>query len=55
MEYPEFPNAADYTSIGDILVGKSSKSVKIRGWVYRTRSSVKLAFVVVRDSTVVIQ
>ena len=55
MEYPEFPNADDYTSIRDVLSGKSAKSVKIRGWIYRTRSSGKLAFVVVRDSTGVIQ
>ena len=55
MEYPEFPSDAGYTSIRDVLSGKSGKSVKIRGWVYRTRSSGKLAFVVVRDSTGVIQ
>ena len=55
MEYPEFPDDAGYTSIRDVLSGKSGKSVKIRGWIYRTRSSGKLAFVVVRDSTGVIQ
>ena len=55
MEYPEFPSDAGYTSIRDVLSGKSGKSVKIRGWIYRTRSSGKLAFVVVRDSTGVIQ
>ncbi len=31
------------------------ESVEIRGWIYRTRSSGSLAFVVVRDSTGVIQ
>ena len=55
MEYPEFPDDAGYTLIRDVLSGKSGKSVKIRGWIYRTRSSGKLAFVVVRDSTGVIQ
>jgi asparaginyl-tRNA synthetase len=37
------------------LKGQSKKPVKIRGWIYRTRSSGKLAFVVVRDSTGVVQ
>ena len=55
MDYPEFPNSGEYTPINDILAGKSKTSVKIRGWIYRTRSSGKLAFVVVRDSTGVIQ
>ena len=55
MEYPEFPDDAGYTSIRDVLSGKSGKPVKIRGWIYRTRSSGKLAFIVVRDSTGVIQ
>ena len=55
MEYPEFPNSDEYTPISDILKDKSKKSVKIRGWIYRTRSSGKLAFVVVRDSTGVVQ
>ncbi len=43
------------TPIGDILDGKAAGNVKIRGWIYRSRSSGKLAFVVVRDSTGVIQ
>ena len=55
MEYPEFPNSDEYTPINEILQGKAGDSVRIRGWIYRTRSSGKLAFVVVRDSTGVIQ
>ena len=55
MEYPEFPDGVDYALIRDVLTGKTEKSVKIRGWIYRTRSSGNLAFVVVRDSTGVIQ
>jgi asparaginyl-tRNA synthetase len=55
MDYPEFPNSNEYTPIRDILKGQSKKPVKIRGWIYRTRSSGKLAFVVVRDSTGVVQ
>ena len=55
MEYPEFPNTDEYTSINEILQGKASGSVRIRGWIYRTRSSGKLAFVVIRDSTGIIQ
>ncbi len=55
MDYPEFPDEGEYTPITDILQGKSSKSVKVRGWIYRTRSSGKLAFVVVRDSTGIVQ
>ncbi|MEE9116622.1 MAG: OB-fold nucleic acid binding domain-containing protein, partial [Thermoplasmata archaeon] len=31
------------------------KEVEIKGWIYRTRSSGSLVFVVVRDSTGVIQ
>ena len=55
MEYPEFPNSEEYTPIQEILQGKAKDSVRIRGWIYRTRSSGKLAFVVVRDSTGIIQ
>jgi len=55
MEYPEFPDDINFNSIRDILSGKSDKQVKVRGWIYRTRSSGKLAFVVVRDSTGIIQ
>jgi len=55
MEYPEFPNSKEYTPINEILQGKATDTIRIRGWIYRTRSSGKLAFVVVRDSTGVIQ
>ncbi|MEM0155987.1 MAG: asparagine--tRNA ligase [Thermoplasmataceae archaeon] len=42
--------------IGDILSsGFVGKTVSVRGWVYRTRSSGKIAFVVLRDSSGIIQ
>ncbi|NUN11561.1 asparagine--tRNA ligase [Candidatus Micrarchaeota archaeon] len=42
--------------IAEVLEGKhEGKKVKIRGWIYRTRSSGGLAFVVVRDSSGIIQ
>ncbi|MDP2717874.1 MAG: asparagine--tRNA ligase, partial [Candidatus Micrarchaeota archaeon] len=44
-----------FTPIADILDGKADGNVKIRGWIYRSRSSGKLSFVVVRDSTGIIQ
>ena len=55
MEYPEFPSSNEYTPINEILQGKAEEAVKVRGWIYRTRSSGKLAFIVVRDSTGIIQ
>ena len=55
MKYPEFPDKSEYTAISEILQGQSENPVKIRGWIYRTRSSGKLAFIVVRDSTGIIQ
>lgn len=40
----------------DILAGEhTGQTVQVRGWVYRTRSSGGLAFVVVRDATGVVQ
>jgi len=48
--------AADFVQIGSILSGlHSGKSVKIRGWVHRSRTSGGLCFLVVRDSSGVIQ
>jgi asparaginyl-tRNA synthetase len=45
-----------FTKISDILKKDlSGKSIKIRGWVYRQRSTGNLAFVIVRDSTGIIQ
>ncbi|MDE1798382.1 MAG: asparagine--tRNA ligase, partial [Candidatus Micrarchaeota archaeon] len=45
-----------FAPISDIIAGKhEGKSVKIRGWVYRSRSSGGLAFVVMRDATGVLQ
>ena len=42
----------EYVNIADILSGRSTgKTVKIRGWIYRTRSSGRLVFLVVRDRT----
>jgi len=46
-----------FVPIGDILKGgvNGNLAVKIRGWVHRSRTSGGLAFLVVRDSTGVIQ
>ena len=55
MKYPEFPNHDDFTAISKVLAGKCEGEVTVRGWIYRTRSSGKLAFIVVRDSTGSIQ
>ena len=46
----------DFTKIGSILSGsQNNNKVKIRGWVHRSRTSGGLAFLVIRDSTGVIQ
>jgi len=43
-------------SIGDILKGRHvGETVALRGWIYRTRTVGGKAFVVVRDSTGIIQ
>ena len=55
MKYPEFPDDVIYSPIIEILSGQVKDNVKLRGWIYRTRSSGKLAFVVIRDSTGIIQ
>jgi asparaginyl-tRNA synthetase len=45
-----------FTPIKDISAGKhENQEVNIRGWIYRTRSSGKLAFITVRDSSGIIQ
>ena len=48
--------STDYSPIASILQGEhTAKNVKIRGWVHRSRTSGGLCFLVVRDSTGVIQ
>lgn len=44
-----------YEKIRDALKKKEGEEVKIRGWIYRKRSSGKIAFIVVRDSSGIIQ
>jgi asparaginyl-tRNA synthetase len=45
-----------WTPIEDILKGElTDKEVEIRGWIYRTRSSGKIIFPIIRDSTGLIQ
>ncbi|MCG2827116.1 MAG: asparagine--tRNA ligase, partial [Thermoplasmatales archaeon] len=45
-----------FISIKDILAGKyENQEVNVRGWIYRTRSSGKLAFVTLRDASGIIQ
>lgn len=46
----------NWTKIDDILKGKKTdKSVNIRGWIYRTRSSGNIVFTVIRDSSGILQ
>lgn len=52
----EAPVMADRVEIADILEGlHTGKAVEVRGWVYRSRSSGGIAFVLVRDSSGVVQ
>ena len=45
-----------WIKIEDILNGKNTdKTVNIRGWIYRTRSSGNIVFIVIRDSTGILQ
>jgi asparaginyl-tRNA synthetase len=48
--------ATDYAKISSILDGSHNNSkVKVRGWVHRSRTSGGLAFIVVRDSSGILQ
>ncbi len=45
-----------WTPISEILNGrKTNETVNIRGWIYRTRSSGNIIFIIVRDATGVLQ
>jgi asparaginyl-tRNA synthetase len=45
-----------WTRISEIFEGKKTdKTVRIRGWIYRTRSSGNIVFTVIRDSTGILQ
>lgn len=45
-----------FTAIKDILAGKyEDQEVNVRGWIYRTRSSGKIAFITLRDASGIIQ
>ena len=45
-----------WTKIDEILKGKKTgKTVNIRGWIFRTRSSGNIVFTVIRDVTGIIQ
>jgi len=45
-----------WTKICEIFEGKKTgKTIKIRGWIYRTRSSGNIVFTVIRDSTGILQ
>lgn len=45
----------DYIPIADALQKSEGEEVHIRGWIHRTRSSGKLAFIVMRDESKTIQ
>lgn len=45
-----------FTPVGEVLAGAhTDETVRLRGWIYRTRSSGKIAFLVLRDATATIQ
>ncbi|KYK22879.1 hypothetical protein AYK21_03490 [Thermoplasmatales archaeon SG8-52-2] len=45
-----------WTKIEDVLLGKfTNKQIKLRGWIYRTRSSGNIVFMVIRDSSGILQ
>ena len=45
-----------WTKISEIFKGKKTgKTIKVRGWIYRTRSSGNIVFTVIRDSTGILQ
>jgi len=45
-----------WTPISEILNGrKTNETINIRGWIYRTRSSGNIIFIIVRDATGVLQ
>ena len=44
------------TMIKDIINGKkTNKKICIKGWIHRTRSSGNIVFLIIRDSTGIIQ
>jgi asparaginyl-tRNA synthetase len=46
----------NWTKIGQILAGKKTdKTVQVRGWIYRTRSSGNIVFTMIRDATGTLQ
>ncbi len=45
----------EYMSIENVLSGRTGDEVKIRGWIYRIRSSGGIVFAVIRDATGIIQ
>jgi len=49
-------NEIKLTSIKEILEDKyTNEQVKVRGWIYRTRSSGNIVFIVLRDATGILQ
>ncbi len=47
---------AKWVKAGDILGGKhTGKKVEVRGWIYRSRSSGGIAFILLRDSSGIVQ
>jgi asparaginyl-tRNA synthetase len=57
-DHPAYAGLDDpsFIPIGEILDGgHTGKGVRVRGWIHRTRSKGKIAFLVVRDATGLIQ
>ena len=47
---------SNWTKIDEILKGlKTDKTISLRGWIYRTRSSGNIVFSIIRDATGIIQ
>lgn len=56
MSEAEISSGLEFVDIAEVLAGKHTDTVvRLRGWIYRTRSSGRLVFPVVRDRTGQIQ
>ena len=45
-----------WTRIEDVILGKNTnKKINLRGWIYRTRSSGNIVFMIIRDAGGILQ